>query len=392
MFGKAIICGGSIGGLFAAAALRKSGWSVEIYERADRELSARGAGIVTHAELIEALLAVGAQTTDLGVSVEERFAFGLDGAVVHRIAYPQVVTSWDRVHRLLRGLVPNERHHLGRSLTDYRDSGTGVTVRYGDGAEAEADVLIEADGFRSAVRARMLPQVQPVYSGYVVWRTLADEADLRREVFPAFGLFLPTGNQVIGYPIAGPKNDLRPGYRRYNFVWYVPVVANDLHDMLTDEGGAHHTLSIAAAGARSVVERMQREAARYLPQPFLQILEVSQRPFFTPIYDHHSPVMAKGRVALAGDAACVARPHVGMGVTKAAADALSLAHHLSGPHPVAALAAYSEDRVPAARDVFERSQRLGSYIFDNPVGEENRDGRSHPHLERVMRETAVVRV
>ncbi len=395
--GKAVVCGGSIGGLFAAAALMKGGWEVDVYERADRELSARGAGIVTHAELIDALLSVDAQTTDLGVSVEERVAFGLDGTAVRRIAHPQVVTSWDRVHRLLRGLVPDDRYHLGKSVSGYRDDEGGVTVRFDDGTDAEADILIGADGFRSAVRACMLPDVQPEYAGYVVWRTLADEADLpgdvRREVFPAFGLFLPSGSQVIGYPIAGPSNDLRSGHRRYNFVWYVPVADADLHDMLTDDGGVHHPLSIAPPLVRdSVVEAMRLEAERRLPEPFLQILAVSQRPFFTPIYDHHSPVMAAGRVALAGDAACVARPHVGMGVTKAAEDALSLARHLRGLNTIAALSSYSDERVPAARDAFDRSRRLGSHIFDKPEGGENRDGRSHPRQDTILRETAVVRV
>ena len=48
MTGHAIICGGSIAGLFAASVLRRVGWSVSVYERAPEELSGRGAGIVTH--------------------------------------------------------------------------------------------------------------------------------------------------------------------------------------------------------------------------------------------------------------------------------------------------------------------------------------------------------
>ena len=61
----AIVAGGSIGGLVAAAALRRAGWSVTVLERSAVELSGRGAGIVTHAELITALRSVGGDLSDL---------------------------------------------------------------------------------------------------------------------------------------------------------------------------------------------------------------------------------------------------------------------------------------------------------------------------------------
>ena len=51
----AIVSGGSIGGLFAATALLRAGWRIDIYERTAEELSGRGAGIVTHEKLINAL-------------------------------------------------------------------------------------------------------------------------------------------------------------------------------------------------------------------------------------------------------------------------------------------------------------------------------------------------
>ena len=100
--------------------------------------------------------------------------------------------------------------------------------------------------------------------------------------------------------------------------------------------------------------------------------------------------MGQGRVALAGDAACVARPHVGMGVTKAACDARALAASLDGnPDVAAALDAYSAARVPASRAAFERSRRLGAYIFDG-LDDEDPDGRSHPHLDEIVGLTATM--
>ena len=221
---RAIICGGSIGGLFAATALLKAGWHVDIYERTKVELSGRGAGIVTHDKLNNALSAVGADLTDLGVQVHDRVAFHKDGGRVATLPYPQIVTSWDRIHQMLQRLVPEGAYHLGKHITGYTQTTDDVTALFSDGTARTADLLIGADGFRSAIRGQMLPDIKPQYAGYVVWRALAHERDLPSDVhnaiFPNFAFFTPSQSQIIGYPIAGPNNDLSEGNRRYNFVWY----------------------------------------------------------------------------------------------------------------------------------------------------------------------------
>jgi 2-polyprenyl-6-methoxyphenol hydroxylase-like FAD-dependent oxidoreductase len=394
MAGRALICGGSIGGLFAAAMLRRAGWEAVVLERSRTELSGRGAGIVTHDLLNGLIRAAGAATDDLGVSVTERVAFDRTGGRVATLALPQIVTSWDRVHSALRALVPDGGYRLGQSVTGSRQTAGGVALALDGGQAMEADLVVGADGFRSAVRGQMHPEVQPRYAGYVVWRALAHEADLpvtvRDAVFDPFGFYLPHGTQIIGYPIAGPGNDLRPGHRRYNFVWYAPVAEADLADMLTDDSGQRHEITIPPPLVRAeVLDRMQAFARAHLSAPFLEILARSERPFFTPIYDHLSPSFADGRVALAGDAACVARPHVGMGVTKAAGDAEALARHLAIGPVTEALARYSVERVAAARIAHDTGQRLGRYIFAGSPGD-NPDGRTNPNLAAIMAETAVV--
>jgi 2-polyprenyl-6-methoxyphenol hydroxylase-like FAD-dependent oxidoreductase len=391
---RALICGGSIGGLFCAAMLRRSGWDAVVLERSRSELSGRGAGIVTHDLLIGLIRLAGAETGNLGVQVTERVAFDLNGNRVATLPLPQIVTSWDRVHSLLRALMPEGSYRLDQAISSYRQDTDAVTLQMEDGTTHTADLLVGADGFRSAVRAQMHPLVQPRYSGYVVWRALAPEADLpdrvRSRVFDPFGFFLPSGTQIIGYPIAGPGNDLRPGHRRYNFVWYSPVAADDLADMLTDATGQRHDVTIPPPLVRdAVLAQMQDFARAHLPAPFLEILARSERPFFTPIYDHLSPAFAEGRVALAGDAACVARPHVGMGVTKAAGDAEALARALTVGTVPDALQRYSDERQAASRIAHETAQRLGGFIFGGGAGT-NRDGRSNPNLAAIMAETAVV--
>lgn len=393
MAGRAVVCGGSIGGCFAAAALVRAGWEVVVLERSAVELSGRGAGIVTHDVLEEALEAVGAGTADLGVRVRERVAFDRAGRRIAVLPMPQVVTSWDRIHSALRRLIPEGAYRLGQAVVGARATASGAEAVLDGGATVAGDVVIGADGIRSAVREAILPGSRPRWSGYVVWRTLAREADLEGllspEDFEAFGFFLPAGMQVLGYPIAGPGNDLRPGHRRLNFVWYLPASPEALADMLTDAGGRRHALGIPPPLVRDeVIAAMLALAEDRLPPQFRAVLQVADRPFVAPVQDHVASRFAVGAVALLGDAACVARPHVGMGVTKAALDALALARHLgSGAGAAEALAAYSAERQPAAASAHAESRRLGGFLLD---GSGDPEGRANPRRDEVMRRTAVV--
>lgn len=394
MAGTAIICGGSIAGLFTAAALLRAGWSVDVFERSSVPLAGRGAGIVTHPELLAALEAVGADTSELGVEVFERVAYDIDGARVASLDFPQVVTSWDRMFQVLRALIPDRNYHLGHTATGYDEDERRIVCHFDGASSVEADVLIGADGYRSPVRAVMQPDIKPDYSGYLVWRALAHEADVpaevRSDIFQTFGFFIPTGSEVIGYPIAGPDNDLRVGHRRYNFVWYRCLSEEMLRDMLVDDNGTQHVMTIAPPLIRDdVIETLYRDAAEALPRGFNDILRASARPFFTPIYDHHCPVMGRGRLALVGDAACVARPHVGMGVTKAAEDALALARCLASAPVATATAAYSAERVPLTKVAYTVAQELGAHVLDAAPGGQT-DGRTHPHQDEILRETAVI--
>lgn len=398
MKGKAVVIGGSIGGLFAASLLRRAGWQVDVYERVAVELSGRGAGIVTHAPLLEALELCGAGTQDLGVLSKKRTAYRRDSTLQEEFDFPQLVTSWDRLQSLVRGQVPDGSYHLGHVLQGFETTGGKVQARFTNGHVAEADLLVGADGFRSTVRGQLFPQVQPDYAGYVVWRGLADEADLpedvREGVFGNFGFFLPEGDgEVIGYPIAGSNNDIRPGHRRYNFVWYRVVTRPELTDMLTDATGTLHDISIPPPLIRpEVIARLKADGREKLPRAFVDILERATSLFFTPIYDLASPAMTAGPVALLGDAAFLARPHIGAGVTKAAEDARALAEALSATATVAeGLAAYDAARSDRNRTAYRRAQHMGEYLIPKcTTADERADWARQHNLQTIMRDTAVL--
>src|SRR3954470_7194302 len=365
---RAIIIGGSMSGLFSAAFLRQVGWDCDVYERSGVELVGRGAGITTHPELLEALDKSGAGTRDLGIEVLKRITIDREGRVIGERPLRQILTSWDRLQRLLRATIDPAHYHLGHTFARVEQDDSGVRVHFVEGQVERADLLIGGDGIRSGVRAQVAPQVQPIYSGYYIWRGAPNEADLAPEtlssIFPYFVFFLPERQQVIGYPISGFNNDLRPGHRRYNFIWYRVGDAQTLKDMCVDENGHQHEYSVPPPLIRKgLIAQMRAEAESIMPAAFIDCLRNIERPFFTPIYDFSAPRIVFERIALVGDAGSSSRPHMGFGVAKAGGDAQALAEALDAHDDIdTALAAYNAARQPIGERIMLHGRRLGTHL------------------------------
>ncbi|MFZ0073506.1 MAG: FAD-dependent oxidoreductase [Xanthobacteraceae bacterium] len=363
---KALIIGGSIAGLFAALLLRRRGVDVVVFERARSELSGRGAGIATHPQILEVLELLGLDTRELGVTIDARRMFGPDGRLVAEHARRQTMTSWDRLFTLLRAALPDICYRRGLEFARWEQHGGAVTAHFADRSTATGELLIGADGLRSHVRAAILANQPLRYAGYVAWRALAPEHSfppaLHRDLFDALGFCLPPGEQMLGYPVAGPGNDLRPGNRRYNIVWYRPADEATLARLLTDISGQHHEVSIPpplVAGA--VIAELNAAADTLLAPQFRDVMSFAERPFLQPIYDIEVSRMSAGRIVLIGDAAFVARPHVGAGVVKAAQDAVALADALATGSDIGpALHAFESVRLPVGRRIVARARDLGA--------------------------------
>jgi len=394
---RALVIGGSMSGLLAALALTRRGWEVAIHERVAEPLAGRGAGIVAQPELKAALRALGLDAgSDLGVDVPTRVMYARDGRVTHRLDVAQTMTAWDRVFHLLKAALPDTPYHCGKELQRV-EQGAGVTAHFADGTTAEGDILVGADGIRSTVRQQYLPELTPLYAGYTAWRGLVAEQDfpaaLHAQLFEDFSFCLPSNEQMLGYPVAGPDNDLRRGHRRYNFVWYRPASESEqLPRLLTDESGRTHALSIPPPLiAREVVAQMRAEAEDVLAPQFNEMLALCALPFLQPIYDLEVPHMAFGRVAVLGDAAFVARPHVGAGVAKAAEDALALADALEAGDVESSLKQFEAARLSVGNKIIERARRLGAYVqADLKTQAERAYAALHRKPEAVLRETAMM--
>ena len=123
---RILVVGGSLGGLMAAKLLLRAGHEVTVLERSPRSLQGRGAGIVTHQGLREALRAAGVVVDHtLGIPVASRVVLAPDGSTLCEWGHPQILTSWGRLYSLLSDALPAaqpRRPVIARFRVDLREA------------------------------------------------------------------------------------------------------------------------------------------------------------------------------------------------------------------------------------------------------------------------------
>ena len=366
---RALVIGGSLGGLIAAHLLRSTGWDAVVFERNEEELTSRGVGLGTHPQLIGILKRAGIDFDEsMGLTPSKAVCLDRHGKTVIERPTARTLSGWSRLYRALLDGLPPQAYRLGKRLVRVAQDGDGITALFADGTSERGDLLVGADGIRSAVRAQFLPDVQPLYAGYVAWRAVLDEADvppdLWREMVALYSFCLPEGEQLISYAVPGRDNDTAVGRRGYNIVWYRPVSREALIDISTDAAGRYHAGGIPPPLIRPEVIASVKADARATIAPQIADIFARTTPFFQPIYDLASPRLVFGRVVLAGDAAFVARPHAGAGTTKAALDAACLADSIreAGDDLATGLERYERMQAPFGNALVEVNRAEGAYL------------------------------
>lgn len=335
---RATVVGGGIGGLAVAAGLERGGWRVEVLERAP-EFGAVGAGISLWANGLSALDALGlgegmraGARFDVAAGLRDRRGRWLLRAEGEPAPETVMVHRADLLAALL-GAVPARALRPGTVVHSVRRHGTGMVVAHSRG-ESEADLVIGADGLRSAVRAACWPDAAPPrYTGVSAWRLVlripgaldlpGGETWCRGGVF---GLFPMAPDRIYCYATA-----------------------------ITTEGEV----------GGDQLDRLRRHAEGW-PEPMPTVLRAA-RPGDVLRNDLYTlpplPCYVAGNAVLIGDAAHAMPPYLGQGGNQALEDAVTLAALLSGATQAklpAALAEYDRVRRPRARSIVRRALRAGA--------------------------------
>ncbi|PZT77186.1 MULTISPECIES: FAD-dependent monooxygenase [unclassified Streptomyces] len=323
--GSIAVVGGSIAGCAAALAVSRGGADrVTVLERADAELRDRGVGIGLQNERYEELREAGYLAPEMPWAPLTRRVWSVrDGDAHHGRAigqqpFPFRAYNWGSLWSELRRRVPADvDYRSGAAVTAVEPAGDEVTVRLADGHEERFDLVIGADGYRSVVREAMFPGISPQYAGYIGWRgTTEDVEGLPSDGLDAHNLVFP-GGHCMSYRIPDGS-----GGHRLNWVLYTtPPRTDGLHpDLRTPTSLPPGRLN------SELTDWLRALVAEHFP-PFwaAKILGTpAGTTFIQPIYDLVVPHYTSGRMALVGDAASIARPHVGAGSVKALQDATAL--------------------------------------------------------------------
>lgn len=377
---RALIIGGSTGGLFAAHLLRQAGWEVSVFERSAGDLADRGAGLGISAELFHVMRRIGLRIDrTLAFKVRSSIWLGQDGTIAYELDRAWHSSAWPIIYQPLRAAFPSALYRSGAALARVEQDDRSVTAIFTDGSRERGDLLVAADGVFSTVRRQFLPQIEPISAGYIAWRGLLDEKDIPPAahdlLFDCSAFSFPEGELVVSLPVPGVNNDARPGHRRYYFIWYRPADAKTQAELFTDAEGRSRGTSIPPPLIRrEFIADMKDSARGKLPPQLAEIVSRVRQPLLQSISDLEAPQLVFGRVALLGDSAFVARPHVAAGTTKAALDSTALVDALNGcgANIETGLRRYEEERREFGHALISHSRYLGAYL----------EGRLKPGSER----------
>jgi salicylate hydroxylase len=330
------VVGGGIGGLFAANALVAQGLRVRVYEQAPA-IGEIGAGVFLTPNSVRHLKRIGlepaVQKWGARVGGDSRY-FRHDGAP---IAPVQVTDSsgWNAtfgMHRadlveMLADTLPAGVLHAGHRCIAFEQDASMARVSFANGASAEADIVIGADGIHSELRPHVFAASEPVFSGSVAYRGLVPHQRIPDWPTDRWQMWLGQGRHFLAFPVRAGK--------LINYVGFVPS-DEEMKESWTAPGDP---------------EVLRQAFAGWDPR-IHQLLNEVQLTFRWALYDREPlPTWTRQRLSLLGDAAHPMLPHLGQGANQSIEDGMALATILaradraSAPQALLAYERLRRDRV-----------------------------------------------
>jgi salicylate hydroxylase len=356
---KVAVIGGGIGGLSAALHLLKAGLDVHVYEQAPR-IGEIGAGIQISPNASRLLIRLGLKPALDRVGVrpqavhQKRWDDGrtLQCAPVGAEVETTFGAPYYHFHRgdlaeLLGAAVPPGRLHVGHKLVDLEQKAGRVVAHFENGAVAEADLVVGADGIHSRVRHLLFGPEKPRFTGCIAWRGLVPAERVRRlDIEVASHNWMGPDGHVVHYWVGGGR--------------FMNVVCITERGEWTEEGWTTPGKVADALARYQSWHPTVRALISSFPETFVWALH-DRLPL---------PRWTDGHVTLLGDACHPMLPFMAQGAAQSIEDGATLAALLEGrlADIPGALQRYEALRKPRATRLQEASaaNRVRFHLHDGP--------------------------
>ena len=337
------IVGAGIGGLAAAACLRRVGVDVTVYEQA-RQFTRVGAGIQQSPNAVRVLRRLGLEAhlravafqpasalnrqSDTGELLWER---AMGAASEERYGAPYLVLHRGDLHAVLASAVPDNIIQCGRKLVGLAQTGAIVRLDFADGGHAEAHAVIGADGVHSVVREAMLGAERPQFTGRVAYRTVYSSALLNGAAID---------DQAKWW---GPD--------RHIVIYYVNPQRSELYFVTSTPEPDFTQESWSTTGDLSVLRHAYRD---FHPTVRSVLAAAPSAHKWALVVRDPLPRWTDGNVALLGDACHPMTPYMAQGAGTSVEDSAVLSRCLEGVEPegvAAALRRYEATRKPRTSEI-----------------------------------------
>jgi salicylate hydroxylase/6-hydroxynicotinate 3-monooxygenase len=313
------VIGAGMGGLAAAATLRRAGIDVRVYEQA-AQFARIGAGIQMMPNSMKVLRTIGVEDRLRQVAFAPRSHLNRiwdTGEVTRELPMPEslygapyLCMHRGDLHDALRSVLPPDIIHLGRKLAGLDQAAGRVTMTFADGERAEADAVIGADGVHSRVREIIVGPDAPIHKGRIAYRA----------VFPA---------SLMGGRDLGPSRTKWWGLDRHIVIYYTTRDRSEVY-FVTSVPEPAEWLTAESWSARGDVEEL-RAAYEGFHEDVRAVLEACPACHKWAILEREPlPRWSDGAVALLGDACHPMTPYMAQGAATAIEDAAVLARCLEG--------------------------------------------------------------
>lgn len=347
-----VVAGGGIGGLAAALALAKKGFSVTVLEQA-AQFGEIGAGIQIGPNAFHAMdwLGVGDAGRAKAVYIDKLIMMdGMSGDEIANIPVDQPFRDrfknpYAVIHRAdLHGVLyegcaahPDVTLITSERVTGYRNTASGAEVVTEKGTVFAADAIVGADGIRSKIREQMTGGDAIRLSGHVAYRAVLPIEDMPEDLrWNAATLWAGPKCHMVHYPLQG--------WKTFNLV---ATFVTDITNVGSNEPGTSEEV-LSRFG--DIVPKARK------------LLEVPQT-WRRWVLGDREPIenWTDGNVVLLGDAAHPTHQYFAQGACMALEDAVCLGHELERHDGDfnAAFLAYQTIRIPRAYRVVLSSRELG---------------------------------